>query len=50
MDEVFRAENFVSLITTKKTGGMGEARLDNVSDYLLWYAQDLEHMKYKPFM
>ena len=43
MDEVFGADNFVSLITTKKTGGMGEARLDNVSDYLLWYARDLEH-------
>ncbi len=48
MDEVFRAENFVSLITVKKTGGMGEAHLDNVSDYLLWYARDLEHMKYNP--
>ncbi len=48
MDEVFRAENFVSLITTKKTGGMGEARLDNVSDYVLWYAQNLEQMKYNP--
>jgi adenine-specific DNA-methyltransferase len=48
MDEVFRAENFVSVITTKKTGGMGEARLDNVSDYVLWYARDLEHMKYNP--
>jgi adenine-specific DNA-methyltransferase len=48
MDEIFRADNFVSLITTKKTGGMGEARLDNVSDYVLWYARDLERMKYNP--
>jgi adenine-specific DNA-methyltransferase len=48
MDEVFRSENFVSLITTKKTGGMGEARLDNVSDYLLWYARDLGQMRYNP--
>jgi len=48
MDEVFRAENFVSLITVKKTGGMGEAKIDNVSDYLLWYARDLETMKYNP--
>jgi adenine-specific DNA-methyltransferase len=48
MDEIFRSENFVSLITTKKTGGMGEARLDNVSDYVLWYARDLERMKYNP--
>lgn len=46
LDEIFKPENFVSLITVKKTGGMGEARLDNVSDYLLWYAKDLGKMKY----
>jgi len=48
MDEVFHSENFVSLITVKKTGGMGEERLDNVSDYILWYARDLDCMKYNP--
>ncbi|MGA2541604.1 MAG: site-specific DNA-methyltransferase [Verrucomicrobiota bacterium] len=48
MDEVFRADNFISLITVKKTGGMGEARLDNVSDYLLWYSRDFDGMKYNP--
>ncbi len=48
MDEVFHSENFVSLITVKKTGGMGEARLDNISDYLLWYAKSIESMKYNP--
>jgi adenine-specific DNA-methyltransferase len=48
MDEIFRPENFVSIITVKKTGGMGEARLDNVSDYLIWYARDIEQMKYRP--
>ncbi len=48
LDEVFGADNFVSLITVKKTGGMGERFLDNVSDYLLWYAADREQMKYRP--
>ena len=40
LDEVFGRANFVSLITVKKTGGMGEQLLDNISDYLLWYAKD----------
>lgn len=48
MDEVFGAENFVSLITVKKTGGMGEARIDNISDYLIWYAKKIDSMKYNP--
>ncbi len=48
MDEVFGAENFVSLITVKKTGGMGEARIDNISDYLIWYAKNFDGMKYNP--
>ncbi len=48
LDEVFGSSNFVSLITVKKTGGMGEARIDNISDYLLWYARDAEQIKYRP--
>jgi len=48
MDEVFGAGNFVSLITVKKTGGMGEARIDNISDYLIWYAKNIDGMKYNP--
>ena len=46
LDEVFGSENFVSLITVKKTGGMGEARIDNISDYLIWYAKNSDQMKY----
>lgn len=48
LDEVFGPDNFVSMITVKKTGGMGERFLDNVSDYLLWYAVDRVQMKYRP--
>ncbi len=47
MDEVLGSGNFVSLITTKKTGGMGEALIDNISDYLIWYAKNKEEIKYR---
>ncbi len=48
MDEVFGDQNFISLITTKKSGGMGQAHIDNISDYILWYAKDAAVAKYRP--
>jgi adenine-specific DNA-methyltransferase len=48
MDEVFGDSNFVSLITTKKSGGMGQAYIDNISDYVAWYAKSRSTMKYRP--
>jgi len=48
MDEVFGKENFASLITVKKTAGTGQRYLDNVCDYLLWYAKFLPMLKYRP--
>ena len=48
MDEVFGDENFVSEIITKKSGGMGQAQIDNVSDFILWYGRDKESVKYRP--
>jgi adenine-specific DNA-methyltransferase len=47
MDEVFGSENFVSIVTTKKSGGMGQALVDNVSDYILWYAKEKSLAKYR---
>ena len=46
LDEVMGSDNFVSVITTKKTGGMGEAFLDNVSDYLVWYSKCKDKAKF----
>ncbi len=46
MDEVFGAANFVSLITFKKTTGASSNLLGAVSDFLLWYAKDVERAKY----
>lgn len=47
MDEVFGKENFVSLITFQKTSGFGSKYLDSVSDYLIWYAKDIQNIKYR---
>jgi adenine-specific DNA-methyltransferase len=47
MDEIFGDANFVSLITTKKSGGMGQEFIDNISDYLVWYARDIAQLKYR---
>jgi adenine-specific DNA-methyltransferase len=53
MDEVFGSENFVSLITFKKTSGAGSFAggtnvLAAVNDYLLWFCRSLEVVKYRP--
>lgn len=46
MDEIFGANNFVSLITVKKTTGLTQKTLDNVSDYIIWYAKNIEVIKF----
>lgn len=47
LDEVFGKENFVSLITfRKKTMPLGAKTLESMSDYLLWYAKDLNVIYY----
>lgn len=49
MDEVFGAENFVSLITFVTTSGVSDsATVPSVSDYLIWYAKDGERVKVRP--
>jgi len=48
LDEVFGAENRVSIITFKKTTSASGKLLGTVSDYLLWYARDKERAKFRP--
>jgi adenine-specific DNA-methyltransferase len=48
LDETFGSENYVSLITFKKTAGATSEFLPPVADYVLWYAKDVDHMKYHP--
>lgn len=47
LDEVFGSENFMSLITFKKTSPLGANGLPTVSDYIIWYAKDKENVKYR---
>lgn len=52
MDEVFGAQNFVSLITFKTTSGAGSFAggtnvLPSIVNYLIWYARDLDQVKYR---
>jgi len=46
MDELFGADNFVSVISFSKTSGFSSSRLANVSDYLVWYAKSLDSLKF----
>ena len=48
LDETFGSENFVALIPfRKKTMPMGTKLLEQMADYLLWYAKSKEVVKYR---
>ncbi len=47
LDEAFGAENFISVITLRKTGGTTGEFLPGTSDYLIWYARDVDLAKYR---
>ena len=47
MDEVFGETNFVSQIGIQKTGGFSQSKIGNIIDHLLWYAKDLDQVKYR---
>lgn len=47
MDEVFGEGNCVALIPFAKTGGQTAEHLGEVCDYLLFYAKDRQHLKYR---
>jgi adenine-specific DNA-methyltransferase len=46
MDEVFGAENFISMISYVTTGGFAQSTaLSRAGDYLLWYSKDTKKKK-----
>ena len=47
MDEVFGASNAVSQITLTKAASQSSNLLAGVNDYLLWYAKDINSVKYR---
>ena len=46
MDEVFGCENFVRLISFRTTSGLSQKVLDKACDYIVWYAKNIDLMKY----
>lgn len=48
LDEVFGSANFVSQITFSSTSGFSQASaLGRAGDYILWYAKDINSLKYR---
>ncbi len=47
MDEVFGEENYVALISFKKTTSLTSEFLSNNYDYLVWYAKSRNDLKYR---
>ncbi len=48
MDEVFGHEHFVSMISFNKNSGFGATLLPTANDLILWYARDIERVKFNP--
>lgn len=46
MDEVFRCENFVSIISFTSTSGIPGLTLSRAGDYIIWYAKEKTKVKY----
>lgn len=47
LDEVFGAENRVSMIQFQKTSSSSSNLIPNVGDFLLWYAKDIQSVKFQ---
>jgi adenine-specific DNA-methyltransferase len=47
LDELFGPENIVSVISVVKTSAQEDLLFPNVCDFVLWYARDIECLKYR---
>lgn len=47
LDETFGSKNFVSVISLRKTGGTTGTYLPGTSDFVLWYAKNIDAVKYR---
>ena len=48
MDEIFGAENFVSLIAYRTASGQPSKFMQHLFDYIIWFAKDKASLKYRP--
>lgn len=47
LDETFGSTNFVSQISVSKTAGATSSYLSSIQDYTLWYARNIERLRYR---
>ena len=47
MSEVFGSENFVNVISYRTTSGDTATLLPSMADYLVWFAKDKKHVKFR---
>ncbi|MCD2450529.1 site-specific DNA-methyltransferase [Methylicorpusculum oleiharenae] len=47
LEEIFGKSNFISQITIAKTAGATSELLPGISDYIIWFAKNLELVKYR---
>lgn len=50
LDEVFGEDNFVSQISFATTTGFSGLYLSSIFNYVLWYAKDISHLKYRSLL
>lgn len=46
LEEIFGKDNFISQITIAKTAGATAELLPNISDYILWFARNIDSVKF----
>ena len=47
LDEVFGADNRMATVTYRPAGGSSSITLPEVTSYVLWYAKEKDHVKYR---
>src|SRR5579859_4443378 len=50
LDETFHSANLVAVITFKKTAGQTARYVPGTCDYLIWYAKNLDKLKYRSLL
>jgi len=48
LDEVFRAENFVSQLIFEKTSSTSTEEMASINDHILWFAKNRPSLKFRP--
>ena len=48
MDEVFGSENFQAMINFRSMSPLGQKGIARVYDYIMWYAKDINQVKFRP--